>query len=554
MFKTLRILAAFTVAVSLLSCGGGDGNTITRPPDAGGGGGGGGGGGALTVQLGSGTPPNFAAGQIGIQVASLAAGGSTSLSVSLVQSDNTLYTQPVDVTFSSACLANGLANLTTNPVSTSTGVAQTTYSATGCSGDDVITASAVAGGTALSATGTVTVAAAQVGSIQFISATPGIIGLKGTGGVGLSETSTVIFKVVDSTGGPVQGADVQFSLDSSVGGVQLSPATATSGTDGRVQTVVQSGTVATTVRVNANVVGLSIGTQSSELVVTTGLPDQDSFSLSVTCPNVEAFDIDGVGVAVTARLADRFGNPVPDGTAVTLTAEGGKIGGSCTTQTLSGTNAESGVCVVNWTSQNPRPANGRASLLATAIGEETFVDANGNGIFDDPDSFTDLDEPFRDDNENGSYDVGEFFLDFDNSSSFTTADGQFNGLLCADTTGRCSAAEKTAISAGNLIIMSGSAAVISVNQNPLNAPGTLSVTVGDIRNQPMPAGTTVSAEVTNGKLVGPTEYEVPCTSVDSPLTFPFTVDADGTPSSGLLFITVETPRGLVTTASITVTD
>ncbi len=553
MLKHLRILALFTITASLLSCGGGDGNTITRPPgdDTGGGGGG---GGVLTVQLGSGTPPNFSPGQIGIQVPSLAAGGSTSLSVSLVRSDDTLYTQPVDVTFSSACLANGLANLTTNPVSTTTGVATTTYSATGCSGDDVITASTITAGTALSATGTVTVAAAQVGSIEFISASPSLIGLKGTGGVGISETSTVVFRVVDSTGGPVQGADVDFSLDSSVGGVALSPATATSGSDGRVQTVVQSGTVATTVRVNANVVGLSIGTQSSELVVTTGLPDQDSFSLSVTCPNVEAFDIDGVNVEVTARLADRFGNPVPDGTAVTLTAEGGKIGGSCTTITTSGAASESGVCTVNWTSQNPRPANGRASLLATAIGEETFTDANGNGIFDDPDSFVDLDEPFRDDNENGGYDVGEFFLDFDNSSSFTTGDGQFNGLLCADTTGRCSASEKTAISAGNLIIMSGSAAVITPNTLQLNAPGTLSVRVGDARNQPMPAGTTVSAEVTNGKLVGPSEYEVPCTSVDSPLTFTFTVEADGTPSSGLLFITVETPRGLLSTRSVTIID
>ena len=32
-------------------------------------------------------------------------------------------------------------------------------------------------------------------------------------------------------------------------------------------------------------------------------------------------------------MSDRYNNPVPDGTAVTLNAEGGQIGGSCQTAT-----------------------------------------------------------------------------------------------------------------------------------------------------------------------------------------------------------------------------
>jgi hypothetical protein len=87
-----------------------------------------------------------------------------------------------------------------------------------------------------------------------------------------------------------------------------------------------------------------------------------------------------VNVAVTARLSDHFHNPVPDGTAVYFTTNGGAIQPSCTTV--------GGACTVNWISQNPRPQNGpisllgRPTILVYAIGEESFVDANGNGVAD----------------------------------------------------------------------------------------------------------------------------------------------------------------------------
>lgn len=563
--KKLLSLLVFVAALALASCGGGDDNTILDPGSGGpsGGGGGDGGGTTPTVSLGSGTPSAFNAGQIAVAVPTLSAGGSTSLSVSLVQSDNTFYTQSADITFSSACIANGLASVTPNPANTSTGVATVTYAATGCSGDDVITATSTVGGSALTASGTVNVAAAAVGSIQFVSATPAKIGLQGTGGVGLSETSTVVFRVTDATGGPVAGAAVTFTLDTSVGGITFTPASGTSGANGNVQTVVKSGTVATSVRVTATVTSVTpnIATQSSQLVVTTGLPDQDSFSMAVACHNVEAYDYDGETNAVTVRLSDRFNNPVPDGTAVTLNAEGGNIAGSCTTTT---TSTESGVCTVNWISANPRPLDGRVTVLATAIGEESFLDVNGNGVFDDPDIFNvpavnrvgDLAEAFRDDNENGTHEGGEFFFDFDQNSAYGSGDLQFNGLLCQDTTGRCSASNKTGISASNLIIMSGSAAVIVDDVGgTLAAPGTVTFSISDVRGQPMPAGTTVSVQVTNGRLIGPTSYEMPCTSFNGAWDFPFTVDRETTsPSPGLMFVTVETPKGLVTTRSIVVTD
>ena len=428
---------------------------------------------------------------------------------------------------------------------------------------DVVTATATVSGTVLTATGTITVAAASVGSIQFISATPELIGLQGTGGLGISETSRVIFRVVDSTGGPVSRSDVDFALSTTVGGISLSPVTATSDANGEAQTVVTSGTVATSVRVNADVVGAvpAIGTQSSVLVVSTGRPDQDSFSWSVTCPNIEALNFDGVENEVTVRLADRFQNPVPDGTAVSFTAEGGSIQSSCQTTT---TATQSGVCTVTWTSADPRPANGRITVLATAIGEKSFVDANGNGTFDSAtaDSFTDLGEQFRDDNESGAHDAGEFFLDFDLSGTYGTGDTFFNGLLCqpGPGSGECATSQVTGIGDSGIIIMSGSGAVILDDvAGTLAAPGTVTFTIGDVNGQPMPAGTEVKLEANNGSIVGPSDYIVPCTSFDGPGLFSFVVDADTTTSSGAGVLTVTTPgigggAGLQTIYFITITD
>src|SRR5882762_2617982 len=212
--RTFSAIAAVgVVALALAACGGSTLSGTTSPT---GGGGGGGGGGATTYSMGNGSGSSFQSGIISVSSASLSAGGTTSLQVSLVDNNGTLYTAAsVTVTFNSPCVAQGLATIaasgsstagtTAGTVTTTTGSVSATYTAKGCSGPDVITATAVVSSTSLTATGTVTVAAATIGSIQFVSATPSTIGLKGTGP---TETSTVIFKVVDATGGPRPGVNV----------------------------------------------------------------------------------------------------------------------------------------------------------------------------------------------------------------------------------------------------------------------------------------------------------------------------------------------------------
>jgi len=132
----------------------------------------------------------------------------------------------------------------------------------------VITAIATVDGSTIEATGTLNVAAAQIGVIEFMSADPTNIGLQGTGGAGRPETSIVSFRVTDSNGLPVTGTDVTFQLDTSVGGIGVSPSIingdppATTNASGIVQAVVESGNVATPVRVRATVAATGISTVS----------------------------------------------------------------------------------------------------------------------------------------------------------------------------------------------------------------------------------------------------------------------------------------------------
>lgn len=438
--------------------------------------------GSSTVTMGSGTP--FVEGQAEVSLSEISAGGTSVISVSIIDDQGNLFSEPVDVNFSSSCVTQSLATLS-SPITTANGIATSTYLATGCTGDDPINVTANAGGINLSANATINVLAADIGSIEFVSATPENIGIIGTGIVGGSESSTVIFKVKDTDGNPYNNRIVNFALNTDVGGITLSQEQATTNAQGIVQTVVNSGTVPTSLRVTASTETLSgeiVFTQSSLLVVSTGLPDQDSFSISRGEANPEAWNTDGVEVPVTVRMADAFNNPVPDGTAVSFTTEGGSIDASCTT--------DNGVCSVMWRSQNPRPAGqvltqsfctladdadagifcarvplsngknylgqeygGRASILATAIGEESFPDKNGNGRFDESehalflglnvsDQPYDLKEAFVDHNEDGFYnpeessagtEVGgelEEFVDFNTNGTFDIQDTVYNGVLC----------------------------------------------------------------------------------------------------------------------------
>ena len=598
-----------------------------------------------------------------ISPASIGANGTATVEVTITETTGGT-TSPLNETatvqFTSECVQQGTATLDTN-VDTVSGVARSTYKDQGCGITDTISISSTVGQTLLTQTGTIDVQAASAGSIEFVSASPANIALQGTGGSGRSETSTVTFRVIDSIGNPVQNVGVNFSLTTSVGGLTISPDTSVEGpaqtdTDGRVDVIVQSGTIPTPVRVVASLGSDdTISTVSDELVISTGVADYNSLSLSASSLQPEGWNIDGTESEIIARASDHFNNPVPDGTAISFVTEFGSIEPSCTTV--------NGLCSVTWTSGEPRtplpvlrdanaitrrigdvavsecaeaggadsnlnaaglpcfyinatsatttePANygglgqvygNRVTIRATILGEESFTDSNANGQFDDGEAFTDLTEAFTDDNEDGvfngkladgspapgaadvdakcygtgntteCYQVGgdnEEYVDFNSNQTFDLGNDIYNGVLCpvaSENAGICSRQLLT-IWKNITILQAGSSARIGLIESGLDntdsanyfldtaLPATFIAHVADLHNGSMPNGTVIEFEAGNGRIVGPSQCIVGNSSEFGINSCSVSVTPDTTPSTGPLIVSVTTPSGAVTTASISMTD
>ncbi|MCY7297337.1 Ig-like domain-containing protein [Alteromonas sp. a30] len=475
----------------------------------------------------------------------ISAGATVGFSVALVNSTGQRVLTPTPITFSSNCVASNQATLD-EVVTTINGQASTTFEDINCAGStgnsDQIIASATINGQTQTISRAFTIQPEAIGSISFISATPDEIVLQGTGGQNSASISTLTFQVNGELGNPLSQQEVDFSLNTTVGGLTLEPASGLTNSEGQVSTRVSAGSVPTSIRVTAEVnatSGVPIRTQSDLLSVNTGLPDQNSFSLSSNIRNPETFDEDGVEVVITARLADTFNNPVPNGTTVSFTTEGGSIQPSCITGADAAGNIlpnqpNTGTCSVIWTSANPRPADHRVTILATAIGHETLVDSNGNNAYDDADGlpiidftdsgfgvslpdrpgFVDHSEAWRDDNENGIRDDNEIFIDYNNDQSFNMPDGLFNGPQCQSSS-LCGEGQAASLHVRKslVLIMSSTDAlyriyngdvrninnVVFTNDPNVNATNSLSLNPGestdlsilyyDSANQVLPAGT-----------------------------------------------------------------
>ena len=565
-----------------------------------------------TIALGSATVSgtrisNFTSGNIGIAVPTISANGTTTLQVVLyVQGATALYAPATPIYFTSTCLGLAQNPSTISPASPVLSTSQSvpgqvivTYTpGAGCYGQsDVITASATVGGSTVTATGTVNIAAA--GSISFASATPSIIALPGVNTLGrtktLPTTSTVRFHVVDGFGSGLANQPVTLAFDESVAGgptmqsgsTCVTPvATCTVNTDsaGDVSATVTSGTIGIAFHVTATttIASSTLATESGFLYVSTGIPAANSFALNLQCPNIEAgfsghsqpaTATNSSQIPLTATLADRFGFPVPDGTLVSFSAEGGTLAkSSCTTTTVNGVSS----CAVNWKAVGSFPvpelqpgylANqacqygvsclpgtsydsthydryGRSTLLAIAIGEESLVDPTNAAPV--PGDYTALGDPFRDDNENGKWDTivsgtdqtagNEYFFDslFANPAAgyqgnpgnpdglTVLAGGDFIGVLCGG--GHCAATPVLGIAAQQVVVLSGSTpdgtapTVASTSPTPYTLSAAVAqtsgfqFTVADANMNPMPAGTTIKASVGSGLVVNPgsTSFVVPC--------------------------------------------
>ena len=322
----------------------------------------------------------------------LAAYASTPLSVAVTGASSST---PITVAFTSSCVAAGKAAISPASLTLSSGSGSVTYQDKGCNSTDRITASVT--GTSQTKSIDLIDQAPASQAIQFVSAQPPTICLAGSG---CPSASIVSFKVTDQFGQPVAGRSVDFALDiPNVAG--LSFTNAVSDPSGVVAVSVLSKTVPTPVRVSAKVNGTTLATVSNALSINAGLPTQQAMSFAAETYNVDGLEFDGRSSTIRIQLNDRFGNPVPDGTAVSFVAEGAAvIPAQCQTS--------GAVCTVQFISSNFRPANGRITVIAYAQGEESFADLNGNNLYDSVESFGDLGEVFVDKNENGVMDAGEF--------------------------------------------------------------------------------------------------------------------------------------------------
>ncbi len=485
-------------------------------------------------------------------------------------------TIPIPVAFTSTCVGLGKATLT-SPVTTILGIATSTYKDNGCGQPtDTITAST----SGQIATATIHVASPATNSIQFISATPTIIG---TLGAPLPQSSLVEFQVLDTQGNGKAGVLVDFTLLPAIipGGVSLSASSATSDASGNVTTSVGTGTVPTPVWVLAKVDGTSLFSESNTLTITTGMPTQNFFSLALSSFNIEGLDYDGVTSTLTVIASDRLGNPVPDGTAINfITPVSGQILPAYCSMS-------SGTCTVTYKSEGTRPANGRVTLLAYAVGEKTFIDANGNNSYDTlpfPETFYDLGDMYIDTNENGQWDPGEPYFTSPNSGTsacLTQPGGTPLPASYADVPskdGTCSGEWGISyVRRSAVLVLSGSTAHIAPTTVHManSCTQTFTLTLTDVNDNPMPMATTLtpalnyvyfipigSTSATAATVSIPYGTPVLSTSHLGGTTFQLLVDggtscASGTPvqyPQGTVNVNVTTPKGNVTGITIHVVN
>ena len=449
---------------------------------------------------------------------------------------------PIQVTFTASCGTITPVTVTTD----GTGKASSTYTANsttipGCAGANASISAAATGAPSLN--GTINVQTVQATNIQFVSATPALIYLLNSVG---STQSQVVFKLIDSSGNPLKNQALNLSLTNTGTGVSLgtvgssSAVTVSSDNAGLVSVPVFSGSIPTSIQVNAVLVSNpSVNAKSNILIVASGVPVQKAASLSAEKLSIEGLNVDGTTTNVTFSLADRQGNPVPVGTSVNfVTSSGVMVPATCIVPARpDGTSTSS--CTTSIRSQGTRPANGRVAVLAYTLGEEDFIDNNGNNIFDAGDTFTDMGNAYRDDNFNSTYDAGEFTVP--RAGTGVCAGGVFGRPnTCDGVWGAIDVRDQ------RTIIFASSTAVIKVASSSL-ATGVTFV-VSDTNTNSMPTGTKISVAGRSAIVGGTCTATTAITAVPNTVA-PITVSVQTDPAcapNDLIDVTVTSPLGLAT--------
>jgi hypothetical protein len=174
-------------------------------------------------------------------------------------------------------------------------------------------------------------------------------------GCGMIENTRIDFKVFDDQGRLVDqnhAVTVHFSLFNGPGGGEyIAPDTMVT-EKGLVYTVLNSGTIAGPVQVQAWMVvnDIMISSIPVRIAIYGGLPDKEHFSLALEKVNIAGLKYKGLTNNVTAFVGDKYSNPVAPGTIVYFSTDFGIIDGAGITDGL-------GRAVTTYINADPLPPN-----------------------------------------------------------------------------------------------------------------------------------------------------------------------------------------------------
>lgn len=157
----------------------------------------------------------------------------------------------------------------------------------------------------------------------------------------------------------------------------------------------------------------------------TGVVSQKNMSISASDPQPPIYDPDtgiytDTEVDIFVKVGDISNQLLTDSHTIYFATEWGLITPSCTTV--------NGECSVKWqtSSFSNIPRDLLTTVTAWTVGEETFLDTNGNKIFDDNDIgsvFFDIEEPYVDIIRDGVFNDGDTLIDVVNGNDLTGANG-----------------------------------------------------------------------------------------------------------------------------------
>jgi hypothetical protein len=518
-------------------------------------------------------------------------GGTTGITAQVLDDAGNEVADGTVVFFTTSLAGTGV----TPSVTTTDGTATAIFSAGTRAGVATVTVTA---GT-VSAPISITIQAGSTGSLDFVSAVPTLIGVRGSA---LQQTSTITFRVLDQNGNVVaDNTLVSFTLISGLGGGEFITPTTGGTVAGLAATVLTSGTVSGPVRVRASVtVGTNTLTSTSTNVsIAGGPPSGAHIGVAPAFRNIAGLVTQGIICPMSAIVGDHFGNPVPQNTTVSFSTNCGIVDPQGLTDELG--NAPSRIktgppiCRVFGSGDpnfNPStdPRTGFVSVTAITQGEETFIDSNGNGVFDGPQEFDPTDpeldtpEPFIDHvtlcngnapsspipcspnpvsppilSGNGQFDPAdrfELFFDGNGNSTWDQPNGVWDANKPIFASTRVLFSGPTVLRVGrfqNGTCITSDVDPVNGNPNGFTVPngssadiGPFCIIVSDPAGHPLVGGTTITIASSVGAIAGTSEVTLPDTQLSGPgiTLFSFTVvDSDAAdtdpPEAAVVTITVE---------------